>query len=197
MQNANKTRGISPLGSSGVIAQWGAPSFIKSIQSWSSSYTGTSQSVTITAVDIANSILIFNGFNANDGNALTVSEHMQNARITATTTITVQRSSAGNAGARQANGFVIEFMPGVVKSIQQIQQTPVGGTGTPLTITGVNLSKSFLVSGGYAGGNTGGVTGQWTGPRVYFSSATQVIFAFDSGSGLVTTSGEATVVEFH
>lgn len=194
MQNANKTRGIGPLGSSGVVGRWGASSLIDSVQRGTGSYAST---VTITAVDTSRSVLLYGGnqFSANNDNK---QYWFQRASLTNSTTVTF--TLTGGAGINTAGWQVIEFKPGVLKSVQRGTFTLAAGQGSATaTITAVNTNKSLLcvlgssnndsVTGGYLGG-------QETTTYTELTNATTVTATRNTAAGAIATVVSYEVWEF-
>lgn len=156
MQHGNKTRGTGPLGGAGVVGLWGASSFIKSIQRGTCSTGGsTSGTATITAVDTANCTVRFLGYvdgNASDG-ATVPDVHFARIALTNSTTVTITRAVLDVAASRVARFEVIEFLPGLLRSVQRgtVTITSGGPTSATTTITGVDPNKTIL---GYLGFTT-------------------------------------------
>lgn len=151
MQNANKTRGVGPLGGSGVVAQWGASSLIASVQRGTfSNGTNTSGTQTITAVVPANCVAIVLGSTSNNSGSAQAGDVSQwsISGFANSTTLNFTRAAA-NGVTRSASWEVREFQPGVLKSVQFVSvntSTNASGTGT---ITAVNTAKSFLIPCGW------------------------------------------------
>lgn len=133
-----------PLGGAGMVGRWGASSLIKSIQYGAVSTTSTANT-TITAVDLANSYVIVNGFTSSyTGTNTAVS--CVTAELTSSTNVqTENRVSIAFLGVQFV---VIEFMPGVVKSIQKGTLSTTGVASGTATITSVNTAKTLLVQTG-------------------------------------------------
>lgn len=156
MQHANKTRGTGPLGGAGMVGLWGASSLIASVQRGTGSYAST---VTINAVDTTRSIVLYgnNLFSAaND----TKTYWFQRVSLTNSTTLTF--TLTGGAGVTTAGWQVIEFVPGVIKSVQRgTISIPGASISNTATITQVDTNKAFVsflgtsnndAAGGYGGG---------------------------------------------
>jgi hypothetical protein len=184
---------IGPLGSSGVIAQWGASSLIKSIQRGTGSYAAA---VTISAVDVNNTVVLFGG---NQFSAQNDAKQYWFERLALTNSTTLTYTMGTGAGVGTSSWQVVEFLPGVVKSIQRGTVTiPLSGPGyADATITAVNSAKSyvsFLGSsnddpwGGYGGGHD-------AMPYVLLQASTTVR-AYRYTSGLANCTVGFEVVEF-
>lgn len=148
MQNANKSRGTGPLGGAGMVGLWGASSLIKSIQAgtMTSSYP-TNATGTIATVDTANSIVYLLGFtqsNVNNNYAVCAGA----VELTNSTTVTGYQSVSG--GADMVFSFVVvEYLPGIVKSIQAGTVAVGVNASATATVTAVNTAKSMLVWRGF------------------------------------------------
>lgn len=127
---------------SGMVGLWGASGLIRSVQYGNvsiatASLTGTS---TITAVDMANAMLLHGGSLSNNAAA---NPRASSCRLTFTnaTTITATRGATGVA---DSNAFyvVVEFVPGIIKSIQRGTITLTSVSTANATITEVNKAKS-------------------------------------------------------
>ena len=140
MQNANKTRGTGPLAQAGVVANWGGPSLIKSVQRLS---VGTVD-VTITAVDTASTVIVWGGVNGTYSGGASGNE--VNKRVTLLNSTTVRPTNTVTRGTVTAIVVVIEFVPGVIKSVQYgaTTITAPSQTGTS-SITAVNINKAMLL----------------------------------------------------
>lgn len=114
-------------------------SLVKSIQRGTTTLIAqTSNTSTITAVDPNNSAIHFLG---STFNASSVNEAVSKARVTLTnaTTVTVTQNTA-NANTTTVSWEVIEYWPGVIKSVQR-------GTiivTTTATITTVDTTKAIV-----------------------------------------------------
>lgn len=179
MQHANKTRGVGPLGSSGVIAQWGASSLIKSVQRGTTAITSgnTATNTTITAVDTKNCIVSFIGCMFGSNNIAWDSATAR-VQLTSSTNIQAVRQNSGGAGQITLGWEVIEFIPGVIKSIQVSSVTSNGSA----TITAVNIARSLLTYQGWTGSDTTINAMQVVEiPRIALASATSVTCANGNG----------------
>jgi hypothetical protein len=118
---------------------------IKSIQTGTMDLNNlTSQTATITAVDINNSMLIFNGVVATtDGANNDDRAFCYNITLTNATTVTGAINLA-SALSRIISFTVLEFYPGIIKSIQRGTITTGAGSNIQTsTITTVNVNKSI------------------------------------------------------
>lgn len=136
-----------PLGGAGMVGLWGASSLLQSIQTGSVSITGTNTTTntTITAVDTSRAVCLFVGCTNT-----TVSDQGLGGRISITSSTNLQALRGYQDGNTTIVYYVIlEFMPGVIKSLQQ-SNVYYGSTTVPTaTITGVNTNKTFIANGGW------------------------------------------------
>lgn len=189
---------IGPQGMGGLVSLWGASSLIKSRQSGFVTLGVSAQgNTTINAVDMANSVLYYNGFYENIVAA--GRPYYVLARVYLQSATNVRASMDTASGTDGVLYFtVIEFMPGVLKSVQRIAIGIANGTtnGTA-AITEVNLAKTTLTWEGveYAGTEVYGTTDpkNWL-PYATINSTTQVTL-FRPGSANACTSYNQ-VVEF-
>ena len=145
MQHANKTRGAGPLGSSGLIARWGASSLVKSVQSGTmGSWTNATNTATISAVDTANTLVFHDGQTYDTAGNTYAQYPFVSLALTDSTTLTATKS-AGGLGNTQLSWFVVEFLPGVIKSVQSGTVL----TESTATVTAVNTAKSVLMNNGH------------------------------------------------
>jgi hypothetical protein len=203
MQNANKTRGMGPLGSSGVIAQWGASSCIESIQEVIVSGFGVSSAsntATIASVDMNRSICVpTHGVNyTNDDGSLGPGYTLARISLTNATTVTGQNYAAGSPYGNAVSGLIVSFRPGIVKSIQR---GTVSGSATTinLTLSAVNRNKTIVLIGGVNAqtlGNWAVATGAMREFGCIGSWTSDTNFQFAKASGSYTTHLSYEVIEF-
>lgn len=131
-------------GASARVGQWVQRSLVKSVQSGTIVIGAGATSATgaITAVVLANSVLNYLAW-ASDPTAVTVREDNMLLELTNTTTVTASHDTAGQS---IAAGFqVIEYWPGIIKSVQRGTITIANGTvSNTATIPAVNTAKSSL-----------------------------------------------------
>jgi hypothetical protein len=162
------------------------PSLVKSVQAGTIAITGaTSNTATVTAVNVANAVLIWLG------NRLPVASggyRQLNARLELTnpTTVTATVNTDPGPNTTTVSFVLVEFFSGVLRSVQR--GTITGATTA--TITAVNTKKSFLVPLGQTTDNSVGDTSQ--AATLELTDATTVTQA---GGGAGTVSGYQ-VVEF-
>lgn len=147
MQNGNKTRGTAVLGGAGMVSLWGASSLIKSIQRGTINVISSgAATATIAAVDLANSIITKTGLDAG-GASGQPAETVTRVELTNATTVTASINSS--IAANRVTGYeVIEFRPGVLKSVQSGTINSAAPSATA-TITGVDVNKAFVFNLGH------------------------------------------------
>lgn len=139
------------LGGSGMVALWGASSLIASVQRGTITIaTGsTSNTATITSVDTTRAIVTYGGEQYQ--NSVDQRNYVDcHVVLTNGTTVTVTRNNSGGAGtATPAIAYeVIEFMPGVLRSLQRGTITCGGAQASnTATITAVNTATSIIING--------------------------------------------------
>ena len=141
MQHGNKTRGTAVLGGAGMVSLWGASSIVRSVQYGSISVVSTA-TATINAVNTANSVVMYLGMNTTDTS--TATGRVQN-NLVLTNTTTVTANSEDNVATKIMSFCVIEFEPGIVKSVQTANLQLTVTASTTATITAVNTAKTLLV----------------------------------------------------
>ena len=168
---------IGPQGMGGMVSLWGASSIVKSIQYIAVAITGsnTSGTATINSVDTSSTILIPAGFvSAGDTTAL-LQNTLTTSILTNATTVTGNKHTGSATYTPQAIYMhVLEFMPGIIKSVQYATWTFVGGTsGDFFTINSVNTAKAVNLFTG-ARNAAGYFQPRYQYDRIYFNSATQL-----------------------
>lgn len=128
------------------VSAFGRPPFIRSLQVVDSgSMGGSNTPITITAVDMANTIVVYGGMQAADGSAI-VAASIGYATLTNSTTVTF---GIGNGTvAQQARATVIEFYSGILRSVQRgviaITGTTTSGTATIVTVNTTRAAVACL-----------------------------------------------------
>lgn len=156
---------------SGVLST-GQRGFIKSIQSGTVTLTGvTSNTAAITSVVPANSLLVWIGCTYSADTDPDTSSSAVRIDLTSATVVTGTKTSASNTAI--ASFQVIEYWPGILKSVQRSIVTINAATSATATITAVNVAKSTLTLLGWS---TNQVNGYWArmGPRLALTDATTV-----------------------
>lgn len=132
-----------------MVGLWGASSLIKSIQRGTITMaSGTvTATATITSVDTANSSIAWLGMSQTQANAnLAVACE----RVTLTNSTTVTCVMGANAGDAIISYEVIEYMPGIVKSVQRGTISIGSGTSATATVTEVRTDKSICAQLGWS-----------------------------------------------
>ena len=149
MQHANKTRGTGTLGGAGMVGLWGASSLIKSVQYVSIAWVtngATSGTATIAAVDTAQSVCLPLSFTSPNNTANDVKSSFPKIVLTNGTTVTATIGGlTGSALTVTVNAVVVEYAPGVLKSVQTGSIAVASATSNTATITSVDTSKSVLI----------------------------------------------------
>lgn len=108
------------------------PNVVKSVQTGSITSTATSATATISAVNVANSSVLFTGFNYTDTAIVNYSRCMSRISLTNSTTVTFNRQITTLS--ITINYTVIEFVPGIMKSVQQLLVS-IGSTSSSASAT--------------------------------------------------------------
>lgn len=158
------------------VGQWNQGSIIKSIQTGSIDLNGAnSNTATITAVDVSNALLLGNNY-SNASVLKTSTKNFASITLTNATTVTATRTD-NDAAAMPVLFTVLEFQPGIFKSIQY------GNTGVSTTITAVNTAKSVVWNLGFLGALAGDTIGtEWR--SIVLTNATTVTVAGAGGGAL-------------
>lgn len=102
----------------------------------------TTGTATVTAVDLANTVIRLNGY---IGNNVTIEEQLSRIDLTNSTTITFTRDTAGSVTSIAAFNLK-EYKPGIIKSIQSGTITKSFSNFLDnLSVTSVDLNKSELI----------------------------------------------------
>ena len=189
---------LGPQAMGGMVSLWGASSLLISVQRGTITMgdTSSSASATITAVNTARAFVQTTGFTASPTPIATQAERFANVVLTNSTTVTASRAANGGAGGAAITLLfeVLEYQPGVIRSLQTASIALVSSTSGTATITSVNTAKSFIADGGYTTTASGGSAFD-TVPRWALTSATQVT-ATRVGSGADLTMYVTVVEQF-
>lgn len=156
-----------------MVSQWGASSLVTSGQQGSItiplSGSANSNTSTISSVDLTRSIILWGGvlpsaYNRNDLDGIRVA-------LTNATTVTATRSGV-SAGVSYTTYSVMEFQPGVIRSVQRGTST-MSSTTIHNTITVVNLAKTFFTFLGISDSDVSSTT-QWLNAYMYFVNSTDL-----------------------
>lgn len=183
---------IGPQGMGGLVSMWATNSLVQSVQRGTTTVASGSAgtNTAITQVDLANAIIVFTGQTFGSNN-IAWNSATGYLRITSNVQVTVNRVASAGAGSLVTYWEVIEFAPGVVKSIQRGTVTSNGTTA----ITEVNTAKSQLYYLGWLGTDaTTGANQTVEVPRIALASSTSV--ACSNGNGDAASTVSFAVVEF-
>lgn len=139
----------SPL--SAALPRWTQPGFIKSLQRNTITIANgaASNTATITGVSLSDSLLLFLGSDYGTDGAVAGQDCESLLTFTNATTITATR--VGTTGGLITAFEVIEFMPGVIKSVQRSTIALAGVVSNTATVNPVVMLKSAI---GYLGAST-------------------------------------------
>ena len=143
---------IGPAGMGGMVGLWWASSIVASVQTGQLDMNGvTTKTATISAIDLSRSICVFNGAKNTSAEATAndVSGFTFRVALTNSTTVTASIVLSVAAAGRLVNFTVVEFFPGVLRSVQRGSITMTGVQSNTATITEVNVAKSLVTYNGY------------------------------------------------
>lgn len=126
------------------MSTWMRQGFVRSIQTSTIDLNNvTSNTATITVVNLTNTILIPKGqtHNLAGSNSDTSMAHLV---LTNSTTVTASRFT-GEATAYPVGFTAIEFFPGILRSVQAAVIELNGGTSQTATILSVNTTKAWVI----------------------------------------------------
>lgn len=153
---------------------------IKSIQRGTVTLTGVgSNTATITAVDPTNSILRWLGASHSTG---TTTDGLARIDLTNATTVTATRQGTG--GNLVVSFEVIEYYPGVIKSVQRGTITLATVTSNTATITSVDTTKATLEMLGWNTNDTANNPTNWD-VRIVLTNATTITGTMGTASATV------------
>lgn len=171
-----------------------AAAAIQSIQQYASTSTAntTGDTVTITAVTTANSMIAYGGIK--NAAADDYKRTMFWDTLTNTTTVTFTRAAA-SASSRTYYGTVIEFKTGVLKTVNRGSIVVSAVTSATATITAVTTAKtaSFYLGQLSTNGSDGNEDREWA--RIDLTNTTTVTATKQTASNSVTVGYE--VIEFN
>lgn len=174
------------------VARWtgGQRGLVRSVQRATITITGaTSNTATITAVDVGNARVVFLGSTHNNA-ASTMEKVLAMVALTNSTTVTASVNTSPGASSTIVSFEVIEYWPGVIKSVQRSTVT----VGTPATLaTTVDATKAQLDWLGCT--NTAPVLQPDVASKIVLTNGTTVT-ATDGGGGGTHISGYQ-VVEWY
>lgn len=168
-------------------------SVIKSIQSGTIDLAGvTSATATVTAVVLANAVLLYNG-RSNNNAAATSAAGYPRLTLTNTTTVTATRNTA-QAGAMPVAWVLIEYYPNILKSCQYGTVSLGAGTSATATITSVDTTKAHVINLGWSSSSVAVMDATFEVKQV-LTNATTVTATSNTANNATTTS--FVVVEFY
>lgn len=151
MSRSHRGRVLLGAGRSSRVGQLGNRRVIKSLQSGSVALASVAtNTATITAVDVNNAILLYQGLSMTVANPNLV---ICNAILTLTNATTVTATQAGAFGNTVTVPFtVVEFFPGVIRSVQR-GTIAASGTSATATINAVDILTSTVMYLGQTSGS--------------------------------------------
>lgn len=166
---------------------------IKSIQRGTITLTSvTTNTATITAVVLANTVIRFLGFDFQTDSGVTAAQVRTYVELTNTTTVTASRNTG--TGTVRLNYEVIEYYPGLIKSVQRgiLAMTTASNTAT---ITAVDTTKAECAFLGVLAndGNAGEFAGR-SASKIELTNSTTVTASRGIGTNSANVSYQ--VVEY-
>ena len=133
---------LGPQAMGGMVSLWGAPSLIQSVQRGTFTLAAaTSGTATITAVKTENTVLMFLGMTQSEANPNLAPAA---GRITLTNATTITGTLGYNAANAIFSYEVVEYLPGVIRSVQLGTVAVAGNASATATVTAVRTDKSHL-----------------------------------------------------
>ena len=141
---ANRTGSLSSTLTVGFTVIQFASGVVNSVRlvSVSSSTTATTVTATITSVNTANSIVLWNGQQENSTSYIDTA--LNYVDLTNSTTVTFTRTNGTSSPSRTLKATVVEFKSGIIKSKQTGTTVLNNVTSNTSTVTSVDTSKSLL-----------------------------------------------------
>ena len=182
---------LGPQGMGGMVSLWGASSLIRSVQYFSGTVNAATTNFTISAVDMANTVVLPLGVMSSYADE---SFGVWQRAFTLSTATNVALI-AGNWVGETAYGVVLEFAPGVIKSLQTGNISLFGATAVTATITSVNTAKTIVLTSVKSNGdNLSANVYDCTGATL--TNATTITASRNSASGIYIPFGYYFAVEF-
>jgi hypothetical protein len=180
----------SPLSS--ALARWTQPSGVKSVQRNTITITGaTSNTATITSVDVSNARLRWLSETISN-TADTGIKSLVRLALTNATTVTATVNTSPGADSTIVSFEVIEYFPGVIKSVQRGTIALAAVAGNTASINPVNTAKTEL---DFLGVNIDGSVNLVNTVRLVLTSATVVTATMGTAEGNTTVGYQ--VVEWY
>lgn len=189
-----RSRHLDGTGLTSMLLHQSQRSLVKSVQAGTIVIaSGTaSNTATITGVSLANSMIFMLGREIDTTTG--PNNHCAHLVLTNATTITATRQATGASGLT-VGYVVVEFLPGVIKSVQRGTISLVAVTSNTATITAVNTAKSFVGNLGWTIETTDGAASRVYNLRAALTDATTVTASRSLGTGTAVVSYQ--VVEFY
>lgn len=170
---------------------------VKSNQSGTIGYTGASGTATITAVDLANAFVLFQG-QIHSATGDVVDHNSISGWLTLTNATTVTSNISTGSGTYSAYYTCLEFNPGVLQSVQQaFVDIPGGNVTNTANYTlpqAVTVANCMTVYNGFTCG-TFNSPYSWESPIAYLANTTTVTFT-KGATWFEDIPTQATIVEF-
>lgn len=182
----------SPLSS--TVANWGRRGIVKSIQRGIITLNNvTSNTATVTAVDPNNAVLTCLGWtSAGTGTDQRLSSMA--VVLTNSTTVTATVNGA-EAVAHILSYELLEYVPGVIKSIQRGTVTCSAAASATATITAIDTTKAVVIWAGFTTDDGTAMQANLVYGRLVLTNATTVTFSRPGSAGVATV--PFTVVEYY
>lgn len=156
---------------------------IKSVQRGTISVAGaTSVTATITAVDLNNSIIHYLGDTQSDPAELQATHWLSRIELTNATTVTGYCIAGNTFNTQTISWEVIEFYPGIIKSVQRGATDMGGSTSNSITITAVNMNRTHLDFLGFTSTYSANPYGNTSRGKVVLTNSTTVTATVANGS---------------
>lgn len=135
---------VGPLAQGGMVSAWGASSMVRSVQRGTISIgpAAATNTATIAAVNMDNSVLRWLSGNYNTDGAVDERDGWSYLTFTNATTITATRQGTNNTAT--VSFEVIEFMPGIIRSVQRGTIALTAAASNTATVTTVDTNKAVL-----------------------------------------------------
>ena len=183
-------RPAGPLAASGMVSLWGASSLLKSIQYGTITLTLGPTTVTISDVNTANSVVLYLGLSTTDTTATTSRVQVS---VSLTNATTVSAICEDGVATKIIAFAVLEFAPGVVKSIQTGNLQLLAASSTTVTVTEVNPAKAVMI---WNNQRTNGATNDVSFGRFTYTNSTTLTLTAGGSTGGTVIRAQYTLLEF-
>ncbi len=191
MQHANKTRGTGPLGGAGMVGLWGGSSLVESVQQITFTINAATVDTTITAVDTSRSIVMPLSASSQSGSDFIYVASNGGLAFTSSTNVRCYRAGWASGTPDLSAATVIQFRPGVLRSIQAATISN-SSSSTTATINAVDTNKTFLIVG--QARNVG--PGYKTCAKVVLTNSTTITATLDTYDSTISPVSYIQAVEF-